>query len=942
MSTRRGLPGQPVQVVLVHEGYGWAVQGGDLHVIEGRGPVYQMISYVPAHAPECQDEIPAQPSYLLNAMLAIVGFTGRDDDLAALTAWLAGTGLAVRWLHGAGGIGKTRLATQLADQAVTGRWKVLTVSNLAGAVPPKPGTQDLRPLDAAGLLLIVDYAERWPLLHLTWLLGNNILNQPRVPVRVLLVARSLSGWPELRAALTASRLNPDAATTHPLPPLPEQGDARQGMFAAARAAFARIYRLTDPTVIGSPADLDSNPAYGLTLTVHMAALSSIDAHHHNRRPPDDPVGHTRYLLDRERRHWQILYENGTVPADTTCPDLAGGRQAFCSTPQEMTRAVFLATLTGPIPHQQARVLYHTAGIRDADQIITDHTHCYPSANPRTVSEPLYPDRLAEDFVALTIPGHRHDYPSEAWAASIPETLFRPAEQGKYPPYAPRLVTVLAAAAERWPHLIDTLDTLDAHLPYDRHIDLDIAAAELTTRRAEYYLRTADPAEQGHLYTSLSHRLANAGRHDAAAAACQQAVSVYHALAAADPDTFEPDLARMLTNLGIELSELGRTEDALAAVAEAVNIFRRQAAANPAAYVPDLAQALTSLAAKLWALRRTEHALAALTEAFNLYRASDGTHPARAVGDLQLLATISINLGVVFSDLGRTEDALTATSQAVEIYRALSEADPAAFESGLAEALTNLSADLGRTEDALAAITEAVEIRRRLATANPTAHEPGLARALTSLGHKFSDLGQLEDASSAMHQAVEVYRRLAATTPGTYEPSLAKALTNLGVELSRLNRLDRALAATTEAADMYRQLATANPAAFEGDLATVVNNCGMMLGLLERWEEALAATVEAVEICRQQANANPAAFEPKLARHLVHLARLRVTGDIELPQALQAAREAVTIYELLAQRLSQKFAADLYDANGTLADVLDVLGRIEDARQIRDRHAKAPG
>ena len=42
----------------------------------------------------------------------------------------------------------------------------------------------------------------------------------------------------------------------------------------------------------------------------------------------------------------------------------------------------------------------------------------------TVLEPLCPDRVAEDFVALTVPGHAADYPAQAWAADTAGAVLR--------------------------------------------------------------------------------------------------------------------------------------------------------------------------------------------------------------------------------------------------------------------------------------------------------------------------------------------------------------------------------------------------------------------------------------------------------------------------------------------------------------------------------------
>ncbi|HEU0087848.1 MAG TPA: tetratricopeptide repeat protein [Pseudonocardiaceae bacterium] len=160
--------------------------------------------------------------------------------------------------------------------------------------------------------------------------------------------------------------------------------------------------------------------------------------------------------------------------------------------------------------------------------------------------------------------------------------------------------------------------------------------------------------------------------------------------------------------------------------------------------------------------------------------------------------------------------------------------------------------------------------------------------------------------------------------------------NLGIRLSDLGRREEALAASTEAVEIRRRLAGVNPAAFEPDLASALNNLGIRLSGLGRREEALAASTEAVQIYRRLAGVNPAAFEPDLARGLWSFAWVRAASQVELPEALNAAEESVARYESLAERLPQAFTSDLRGALASLVDVLDALGRSDEAAHVRAR------
>ena len=113
--------------------------------------------------------------------------------------------LAVRWLHGPGGQGKSRLASQFAAESAQAGWKVAAAFQGRDADWPEPGSQDLRPEAAAGLLVIVDYADRWDLTNLTWLFKNTLLHRPGVATRVLMVARTADAWPQSAPSWTPTK-----------------------------------------------------------------------------------------------------------------------------------------------------------------------------------------------------------------------------------------------------------------------------------------------------------------------------------------------------------------------------------------------------------------------------------------------------------------------------------------------------------------------------------------------------------------------------------------------------------------------------------------------------------------------------------------------------------------------------------------------------------------
>jgi tetratricopeptide (TPR) repeat protein len=923
--TGTGRPEQPfVQSITAVDGFAYGTIGADIHVFGDGLPLYVLANW--QAEPEADREwLLEQPSRMLNARYAVVDFTGRDHDLAELHRWRrSGPRLAARWLHGPAGQGKTRLAAKFADEAIGEGWKVVTAVHGPGTVFPPPGSQDLRPGDSPGLLMIVDYADRWPLTHLTWLFSNAILHQVGLPTRILLIARSANGWPAVQAALANHQAG---MTMHSLEALPDE-HGRADMFAAARDSFAIHYDLDATQGIDPPGPLD-DPDMGLTLAVHMAALVAVDAYVHGQHPRLDLAGLTMYLLNREHLHWANLYGDSTH-------ELNLANRTFHTPPEAMNQVVFTAVLTGAVTRSMGTVILDGLKVGpDPNQVLTDHGICYPPTDSSRlmVLEPLYPDRLAEDFVALTLPGHSAGYPAQgSWAPHTATALITRTAQGTPPGYLARALIFLAAAAarDRWTHVavylnrilakdpalaieagsaaltalseavdISVLEAVEPLLPPRRDADLDVGAAAVSAALTGHRLaRTTDPGRRAALLYSHAWRLSNAGLLLQALASVQEATDLYRPLAAANPSGFLSDLAKSLNALGVFLSKLGRREEGLGPTQESVSIRRRQAEANPTVYLAVLAMALNNLGVRLSELGRREEALTTAEEVVNMYRKLADADPAEFLPNLAMALN---NLGNHLSELGRQEEALATAHEATDLYQQLARTNPAAQLPDWAMALNNLGnrqSALGQQEEALATAHEAVNIRRRLAEANPASFLPDLATSLNNLGNRQSALGRQEEALVTVQEAVSVRRRLAEANPASHLPILATSLTNLGAFLSRAGRDEEALAPAQEAATLYRPLAKANPAYLSG-LAMSLNNLGNRLSKLGRQEEALAATREATVLYRQLAGTYPDAHLPHLAVTLGNL-RNRLSKLGRRDEALAAAEEAANIRRRLAE------------------------------------------
>lgn len=934
----RALSGPPVpEVRAARDAY---VAGRDQHFYGFDQPAF-IVEAAPDRQPPVLADLVAlrtQPSKLLNASRQVIAFTGRTGELEALQAWRDGPQRQGAWLiHAAGGQGKTRLADRAAQQATAAGWTV----GYARHRRDIPGGEPLIVTDER-LLIVVDYAERWPQHDLHSLLRRYAGHTG--PLRVLLLARSMSWWP----AADAECDDLGIATREPLllPPLAEDESGRRQLFDAACQRFAEIYQIADPVEL-TPAGRLSDPIYALTLGLHMAALAAVDAYAGSGDPPSSSADLSRYLLNRERRYWLQLH----------------GEQHQ----QAAARSVFVATLTGPLPHADGTALLEHTGLphaagTSAQQLLDAHARCYPPTAPDTVLEPLYPDRLAEDFIALTLPERQPTGHTDTWAAHLITTARQDGERLGYRPgplfardthrrlaaHTSRALIVLAAAATRHEHVAERLrillaadpglavDTggaallavtphLDAalarsisdHLP-DEHVDLAPAAAALTERLTCLTAATAAPEDRARDLSELALRLSRAGRRDEAVAPAEQAVALYRQLADADPRTYLPNLAASLHNLGKFLTDRGRRDDGLAQIVKAVALYRRLVDIDPAA-LPLLAMSLNSAGVALAELGRDQEAVAPTVEAVAIQRRLIDADPSAGLSGLaQSLA----NLGIRLSHQGHKPDALEATREAVELYRRLVDINPAAHLPGLANSLNGLGtrlSELGRQEEALDPATEAVELYRRLVDTNLAAHLPDLAWSLNTLGNRLSALGRQEEALGPTTEAVELYRRLVDVNPAAHLPDLASALTNLGATLTEVGEHARALRSTEEAVAAYRRLAESRPAAHLSSLAVSLSNRGVLLAELGQHSQAMEPTSEALEIRRGLAESNPGAYLPDLAASL-HNAGGRLSELGRHRQALDHVEQAAAIYQRLAET-----NPDAYHPG--LADCLESYARI---------------
>ncbi len=321
------------------------------------------------------------------------------------------------------------------------------------------------------------------------------------------------------------------------------------------------------------------------------------------------------------------------------------------------------------------------------------------------------------------------------------------------------------------------------------------------------------------------------------------------------------IAMTLNNLGILHSDQNRMGEARKAYEEALAAYRKLAAANPDTYLPNVVAMLTNLGNLHRDQNRMEEALKAYEEALDAYLKLAAANPDTDLPNV--VATLN-NLGNLHRDQNRMEEARTAYEGALAAYRKLAAANPDTYLSYVAGVLNNLGVlhrDQNRMEEARKAYEEALAIRRALAAANPDTYLPDVAMTLYNLGLLHSGQSRMEEARKAYDEALAIRRNLAAVNPDAYLPNVAMSLNNLGALHSDQSRMEEAWKAYNEALSVTRKLAVTNPDMYLPFVARVLGNLGRLHSSMNKANEAREAFKEALEIFEKFAARDPAQFQP---------------------------------------------------------------------------------
>ncbi|MEV4581891.1 tetratricopeptide repeat protein [Nonomuraea jabiensis] len=863
------------------------------------------------------------PAMLLHASRGVVPFEGRERELEELLAWCRNSEAGrLRLLTGPGGVGKSRLALELARRLGPG-WGYLEVRDDGEA----DALARWRAVEQRQVLMVVDYAETRT--GLSQLLHEVAGDEGR-RVRVLLLARSAGEWWQQLGGESA-RVRQMVAKAGPGIELAEQvraGKPDRNLVAEAVPYFAAALGVEPPETFW--VELGEGPHRILDL--HAAALVVVLRSQRRSGTVSVSVGHVlEELLGHERRYWL-----------QTAKARRFLRGPFGLSVRVVEQTVAAGTLLGARDRDQAVEVAGRVPDSVASGVVADWLReLYPPREGEDDGEwlgRLQPDRLAELHVTRQLAGSAELLQAclgdldERQARRALVMLARAAQQlegaGEI---LQRLLPEVASEVGSIPAPRETLIALYEALPYPSLL-LAEAHALLARRILDSAPPDAGSGERARWLSSLGIHLTALGRPADALSVTEEAVTLRRKLAAAYPDRYRPHLANSLLNLGEALSELGRLADALPVTEEAVTILRELAETYPDRYSLDLAASLANLGVRLSELGRSADALPVEQEAVTILRELAEAYPDHYSPELARSLT---NLGNRLLELSRPADALPVTEEAATILRELAEAYPDRYRPDLTSSLNNLGvtlSELSRLADALPVQQEVVTLRRQLAEAYPDRYRPELARSLYNLGVTLAALGRPADALPVEQEAVTILRQLAEAYPDRYRPELARYLLNLGVTLSELGRLTDALPVAEEAVTVLRELAEAYPDRYRPDLARSLYNLGVTLAALGRPADALPVEQEAVTIRRQLVEAYPDRYRPGLARSLynlgVYFSELGRPAD-----ALPVEQEAVTILRELAEAYPDRYRPDLADSLYNLGETLSELGRPAEAADM---------
>ena len=546
---------------------------------------------------------------------------GREAEQTELREWAnAPHPLSFKVIQADGGVGKTRLAAELAQSLLdTKRWT-------GGLVSLATFERAQRLAWQGNTIVVVDYPEHSPE-RLAQLMaaakeGLNTDNKKN-KLRILLLCRSSEGINDL--------LNKQGAQSYVSKAMPLGELAGKGNLNLLNQSLGKLEPKA-PSVSQDEfqawldqSDLHKTALFVIALALHLST-SPIEA---NRFLPGAQL--LQALLKREQARWGKAEQGHDLPQGVLSDVLA------------------FATLFDGLPLQAINTSLNEAYKWPANTLGKLHS-ALAEVWPMDKSSQSYP-AMAPDLLAAVLLWQWQNQAAKIGVLTDAKLL-----AGLAPVDQPGVTALL----QRW-HMqaYDQTTRLQLGVPQDvaalsgllqnattpgsdfatrlkrafqtqtSWVALADLAIAIGKPRAEQGGRRFDDNQLAERAMELNNHavdLASAGDRPGALKAALEAVDIYKRLAKTNPAAYEPDLAMSINNLANRLSETGDHPGALKAAQEAVDIYRRLAKTNPAAYEPNLAASINNLANFLSQTGDHPGALTAALEAVALYEKANNATP----------------------------------------------------------------------------------------------------------------------------------------------------------------------------------------------------------------------------------------------------------------------------------------------------------------------------
>lgn len=834
----------------------------------------------------------------------LVPLVGRDGTLNSLQQWAERDGgVKVRFLTGAGGTGKSRLAAELAASLRDKNWS-------AGFAVMKE--QAILPVPKEGLLWIADYPEENRAATQNLLGALARMEKQASPIRLLLLSRRSADWWQVNvdAAHAADICDAQATKVTSL----DENDT------------VALYRLTYERVVehlrmsGSKVDETAirswwakQPAlHGLPLFAMAAAMHG--AVEGNASPTIEGGIIVQSLVRRERLRMNNL----------------GQKNGFANS--GLSRIIGLAAIPGRLladdmrhfadPHLELGIPARERIIDTLDAVPWWEDHSLPGLTPDVLAAELLlqilsdrPDRAAAWLRAAI------ERSSPQWVIRI-ERLAYDIKRVRGPEEN-RISQWLAEIGDMPDAAIDALQAVVLEPSHSATLPLAVHVAKILAGNVQL-----DDEDRARWLHNGSIILASAGDAKGALEMVEKEVEINHALVASRGEEFDLNLASSLDNLSNRLDEAGRHEEAVTASIGAIGILQKAVAADLASdeNAARLANALNNCSGHLNAVGKRAEAIEAIEGSVQLHRRLAKS------GQRNLEPEFAMALHNLAQLLPNEQDAaaLVLAEEAIEILERLTAENPMRFEPELAGTLRTLSTLRSKAGDdtgALEAARRAVTIRERLIIEQPGRFDSDLAIAYEALSQRLNEQDQSAVAINTMKKALAIWRRLIRENADRYRPDLARCLDHLTAQV-RENETAQALVINTEAVDLWRQLATQHPKRYKPDLARSLNNLSNLRSAVGDKDGGLAAAREAYEILLPIAQADPR-FNYELASMLMTLHRRLMDMENATWLAMMAVSDAVDILRNLAKKNPASYDIQLFRA---LREFLQLLIATGDGRQ----------